>query len=86
MQYQFILQYAQAHGISISSTQLDKAVKAQFAQGGGEQAFMARLKPYGLTADDVRFTTQVSLLAPKLIAKVEPLQKTGRSPAPGTFL
>ncbi len=77
LQYEFIIQYAKAHGLSVSSSQLSKAVKTQFSQGGGQQAFMARLKPYGLTAGDVKFTSEVSLLVPKIAAKVEPLKKNG---------
>jgi peptidyl-prolyl cis-trans isomerase C len=77
MQYEYIIQYAKSHGLSVPASQLDRAVKTQFTQGGGEQAFMARLKPYGLTADDVRFTSEVSLLVPKIAARVQPLKKSG---------
>lgn len=34
MQYEYIIRYAQTHGLSVPSSKVDQAVKSQFAQGG----------------------------------------------------
>jgi len=67
-------QYADSHGIKVSSSDLNKVVQAQEQRSGGAQAFQTTLARFGLTTDTFKQLVEPSLIEQKVAQKIAPIQ------------
>lgn len=67
-------QYADSHGIKVTSPELDRVVQAQQQRSGGAQAFQTTLARFGLTTDTFKQLVEPSLVEQKVAQKIAPIK------------
>jgi hypothetical protein len=72
---QVIVDYANAHGISVTPSEVDQSLNQTIAQSGGQQAFEQTLRNQNATLVGVRQSIQLNLFVQKIESRLS-LQQT----------